>query len=101
MASRAIDYRALQTHLRPARATMLAGAAAVIVVIHHALADPGLLLADARAHCRDDAAGLAPGDDPGLPLDAAGHCFARLCRRAISVQIGATHSRRLDLQDHV
>src|SRR5262249_269878 len=101
VAARAIDHRAFQAHLCPARAAVLAGAAAVVVVVHHALAEPGLLLADARAHRRDDAAGLVPGDHPGLPLDAARHCPTRLSRRAINVQIAAAHPRRLDLQDHV
>ena len=101
MAARAVDHRALQAHLRPARTAVLAGAAAVVVVVHHALADPGLLLADARAHRRDDAAGLVPGDHAGLPLDAARHCPVRLSGRAISVQIAAAHPGSLDLQDHV
>jgi len=80
---------------------VLAVAAAVIVVVHHALADPGLLLGDARAHRRDDAAGLVAGDHPGLPLDAPGHGPGRLGRRAIVVQVAAAHARRLDLEDHV
>src|SRR5215831_11866320 len=71
------------------------------MVVHHALADPRLLLADASAHRRDDAAGLVPGDHPGLPLDTTRNCLTLLSRRAIGVQIGATHPRRLDLQDYV
>src|SRR5262249_15871220 len=103
MAARAIDHCALQAHLRPARAAMLAGAAAVIVVIHRALADPALLLPapPAPAARRADAAGPALVEARGLPFDPARHCFAPLSRGAISVQIGATHPRRLDLQDHV
>ena len=40
------------------------------MVVHRALADPGLLLAYARANRRDDAAGLVAGDYPGPSLDA-------------------------------
>jgi hypothetical protein len=80
---------------------VLAVAAAVIVVVHHALADPGLLLGDTGAHRRDDAAGLVAGDHTGLPLDAAGHGPGRLRRGAIVVQVAAAHARRLDLEDHV
>lgn len=101
VAARAIDHRAFQANLCPARAAVLTGATAVVVVVHHALADPGLLLADARTHRRDAAAGLVSGDHPGLPLNAARRCAARLSRRAINVQIAAAHPRRLDFQDHV
>jgi hypothetical protein len=80
---------------------VLAIAAAVVVVIHHALADAGLLLGDAGAHRRDDPARLVAGDHSGLPLDASGHRLGRLGRRAIVVQVAAAHARGLDLENHV
>ncbi len=97
----AIDDRAVQAHLRPACAAVLAGATAVIVMIHHPLADPALVLADARTHRCDDAAGLVSGNHAGLLPDAARRCAVRLSRPAIRVQIGAAHPGRLDLQDHI
>src|SRR5207249_3617650 len=101
VAARAEDHRAREAHLRPPRPAMLAGAAAVVVVVHHALADPGLPLGDPGAHRCDDAAGLVAGDHAGLPLDAAGHGPGRLGRGAIVVQVATAHARRLDLEDHV
>jgi len=66
----AVDHRSLEAHLRPARAAVLAVPAAVVMVVHHAFADPGFLVGDGGAHCRDDAAGLVTGDHAGRPLDA-------------------------------
>src|SRR4030095_903561 len=88
-------------HLCPTRPAMLAGAAAVVVVVHHALADASFLLGDAGAHAGDDAAGLVAGDHAGRPPDAAGHGPARIGRGAIVVQVAAAHARGLDLEDHV
>src|SRR5262245_56669857 len=99
--ARAVNDGALEAHLRPAGATVLAVATAVVVVIHHALADTRFLLGDAGTHRRHDAAWLVPGDHSGLPLDAPGHGAGRLGGRAIVVQVAAAHARGLDLEDHV
>jgi hypothetical protein len=80
---------------------VLAVAAAVVVVVHDALTDPGFLLADAGAHRGDHAAGLVTGDHPGLSLDAPGHGAGRVGGSAVVVQIAAAHPRSLDLEDHV
>jgi hypothetical protein len=99
--ARAIHHRSLEAHLRPAGAAVLAGAAAVVVVVHHALADLGLLVGDAGAHRGDDATGLMASDHTRLPSDAAGHGPGRLGVGAIVVQVAAAHARCLDLEDHV
>src|SRR6185312_14087658 len=101
VAARAVDHRAREAHLRPASPAVLAVAAPVIVVVHHALADARLLLGDPGAYRGHDAAGLVAGDHAGLPLDAAGHGSARIGRSAIVVQVAAAHARGLDLEDHV
>jgi hypothetical protein len=80
---------------------VLAGAAAVVVVVHHALADLGFLVGHAGADRGDDATGLMAGDHPRLPSDAAGHGPGRLGGGAIVVQVAAAHARGLDLEDHV
>jgi hypothetical protein len=59
--ARAVADPGRGAHLRPAASAVLAGAATVIVVIYHALADAGLVLGDAGADSRDDAAGLVAG----------------------------------------
>ena len=46
----AVDHRSLEAHLRPARAAVLAVAAAVVMVVHQALADPSFLVGDGGAH---------------------------------------------------
>src|SRR2546425_12706859 len=76
---------------------MLAAAASLVVVIHHALADAGLTRRHAGADGGDDAAGLMPGDHHA-PLDAPGHLAGRE-GGAVGVQIAAAHARRLDLED--
>src|SRR5262249_13227306 len=83
----AVDHRALEAHLRPARPAVLAVAAAVVVVVHHTLAHPGFLISDAGAHGGDEAARLVAGDYTGLPLDAPGDGPRRLGPRAIVVAI--------------
>jgi hypothetical protein len=55
------------------------------MVVHHALADPGLLVGDGGAHCRDDAAGLVTGDHAGRPLDTTRDDSARIGRGAVVV----------------
>src|SRR5205807_1368285 len=101
MTAGAVDHRSLEAHLRPARAAVLAVAATVVMVIHHALADPGFLASDGDSHCRNDAAGLVTGDHAGRPLDAARDDSARIGRGAVVVQVAAAHARGLDLEDHV
>src|SRR4029453_11565323 len=96
----AVDHRARQAHLRPAGPAMLAVAATVVVVIHHALTDSGLLVADTGTDLGHDAAGLVAGDHAGLALDTAGHGAGRMRRGTIVVQIAATHPRGLDLENH-
>src|SRR5581483_12091276 len=92
---------ALEAHLGPAAAAVLAVAAPVIVVIHHALADPGL----GRRHtCADryhHTARLVPGDDTLGTLDASRHRPARLRGGPVVVQIAAAHAGGLDLQHDV
>src|SRR5262249_16784747 len=97
----AVDHRSLQAHLRPARAAVLAVTAAVVMVVHHALADPGFLVGDSGAHCRDDAAGLVTRDHAGRPLDATRDDATRIGWGAVVVQVAAAHARGLDLEDHV
>ena len=97
----AVDHRSLEAHLRPARAAVLAGAAAVVMVVHHALADPGFPVGDGGAYCHDHAAGLVTGDHAGRPLDATGDDSTRIGRGAVGVQVAAAHARGLDLEDHV
>src|SRR5262249_2509079 len=100
VATRAIDHRPRQAHLRPARPAVLALAAALVVVVHHPLADPRFLLGDGRAERGDHAAGLVTGDHPGLGLDPAGDGPLRR-GGAIVVQVAAAHARGLDLEDDV
>jgi len=71
------------------------------MVVHHALADPGFLVGDGGAHCRDDAAGLVTGNHAGRPLDATRDDSTRIGRGAVVVQVAAAHARGLDLEDHV
>ena len=71
------------------------------MVVHHALVDPGFLVGDGGAHCRDDAAGLVTGDHAGRPLDATRDDSTRIGRGAVVVQVAAAHARGLDLEDHV
>src|SRR4029077_3865891 len=101
MTAGAVDYRSLEAHLRPARTAVLAVAAAIVMVVHHALADPGFLVGDGGAHCRDDAAGLVTGNHAGRPLDATRDDSTRIGRGAVVVQVAAAHARGLDLEDHV
>src|SRR5262249_13972650 len=96
VAAGAEDDGALETHLRPSRPAVLAGAAAVVVMVHDALADARFLLGDARADGGHDAAGLVAGDHAGRPSDTAGHSPARVGRGAIVVQVAAAHARGLD-----
>jgi hypothetical protein len=80
---------------------VLAVAAAVVVVIHHALADAGFPLGDRGADRGDDAARLVAGDHPGFARDAAGDGAGGLRRGAILMEIAAAHTGGLDLEDHV
>ena len=90
-------HRSLQAHLRPTGQAVLAATAALIVVVHHSLADPGFVGCHARTHGHDRAAGLVPGNDWfGAALEARLR-VARLVSRSIDVQIAAAHARRLDL----
>src|SRR5262249_16661428 len=101
MTAGAVDHRSLEAHLRPAGAAVLAVAAAVVMVVHHALADPRFPVGDGAAHRRDHAAGLVTGDHAGGPLDAARDAATRIGRGAVVVQVAAAHARGLDLKDHV
>src|SRR5262249_21908674 len=73
----------------------------VVMVVHHALADPGFPVGDGGAHCRDHAAGLVTGDHAGRALDATRDDSTRIGRGAVGVQVAAAHARGLDLEDHV
>src|SRR5215510_10565433 len=101
MAAGAEDDGALQTHLRPSRPAVLAGAAAVVVMVHDALADARFFLGDAGADGSHDAAGLVAGDHAGRPSNATGHGPTRVGRGAIVVQVAPAHARGLDLEDHI
>src|SRR5687768_3568487 len=101
MPTRTVDHGSREAHLCPARPAMLAVAAAVVVMVHHALADPGLLVGDTGAHRGDDATGLVASNHAGLSLDAARHRPGRMGGGAIVVQVAAAHARCLDLEDHV
>src|SRR5262249_17931351 len=97
----AVDHRSLEAHLRPARAAVLAGAAAVVMVVHHALADAGVGVGDGGAHRPDHAAGLGTGDHARRALDATRDDATRIGRGAVIVQVAAAHARGLDREDHV
>src|SRR5262249_30241856 len=96
------EYRgAVEAHLRPAGAAVLAGAAAGVVMVHHALPDARLLLGNARAERDHHAAGLVPGDHGLRAARKARGGVARLEARAIHVQVRATHARGLDLEHDI
>jgi hypothetical protein len=92
---------AFEAHLRPARAAMLAAAAAGVVVIHHALPDARLVRRDAGAERDHDTARLVPGDHRVGAAFESRRGVAWLEARAIDVQVAAAHSRSLDLEHHV
>ena len=80
---------------------MAADAAALVVVVHHPLAEPGLALVYLGAEGGDDAGGLVAGDHwlvaaLDAAADDAGHEGL-----PVALEIGAAHARGLDLQDDV
>src|SRR5947209_13188440 len=86
-------YRdALAAKLRPAAAAVLAAPAALVVVIHHALADQSGV--DAGADGMDDAAPLVAGDHRPA---AAAQAQARggIAGGTVRVEVAAAHPRRL------
>src|SRR5947209_17739583 len=97
MAGRAIDFcDPLDAELLPSRRAMRTDAAAAIMVLHHALADPGLLLRHACADLDHDSARLMAADDGVI-----GHLEAERRRpadRAVVLQIAAAHAGGFDLQ---
>src|SRR5580765_2836282 len=98
VARRAEHRDPLATELGPAHAAVLALPAALVVMVHHALADHTLDLAYPRPHRGDDAARLAAGN----------HRLARateperrrlIAGGAIELEVTAAHARGLDGQD--
>jgi hypothetical protein len=97
----AIDlHRHLLAELLPAGAAMAALGAALIVMHHHAVADPGFRGTDARPCRHDDAAGLVPGNDGIGARRYAGACPGQVLRAAVLVQVGPAHAGGLHFKHH-
>ena len=94
IAGEAIDDAAVQAHLAVALPAMMAFAAAVIMMHHHAVADPRLGVRDVRAPLDDNAARLVPADWQPLRVNI------RLWR-AIRAEIAAAQARTLDADNHI
>src|SRR5450631_858341 len=92
--------RHLLAELLPSGAAMVALGAALIMVHHHALADPRLLGIDRGADRDHDAAGFVPSDDGTVPHRNAGRLGLAL-RAAVLMQVAAAHAGRLHLDNHV
>src|SRR5215510_13297598 len=80
---------------------MLAEPAALVVMLHDALADGRLRLRHARAALRHHAAGLVPADhrSAGAAEPQRGGGAAALAGRAIRMQIAPAHAGGLHLED--
>jgi hypothetical protein len=98
VARRAEHRDALATELGPAHAAVLALPAALVVMVHHALTDHTLDLADPRPHRGDDAARLVAGNDR-LARTAESECRRLIAGGAVELEVTATHARGLDGQD--
>ena len=79
---------------------MVALRAALIVMHHHALADPRLLGIDGRTDRDDDPAGLVAGDDRALAHRNAAR-LGLAFRAAILMQVAAAHTGRLHFDDDI
>src|SRR5690242_18557824 len=91
----AVDGDACAAELRPADAAMLAPPAALVVMVHHTLADEGRI--DPSADRGDHATRLVPGDDG--PAAAKPERGGGIAGCAVRVQIAAAHPGRLHLED--
>ena len=99
VAGDAIDLlHPLDAKLHPAGCAMRADAAAAVMMLHDAHADPRLLVAHPRPHRRDDAARLVPGDDRPGAAEPQRRRRAAL-GPAVEFEIAAAHARGLDLDD--
>src|SRR5579883_3539036 len=99
VAGDAVDFlHAFHAELHPAGGAVLADAAAAIVMLHDALADPRLALADAGTDRHDHPAGLVPGDDRPAAAEAERRGAAPLAG-AVEFEVAAAHAGGLDL-DH-
>src|SRR5262249_41178063 len=88
----AVHRDALAAELRPAAAAVLAAPAALVVVIHHALADQSWV--DAGADGMDDAARLVAGDHrSAAPAEAQAR--GGIAGGPVRVEVAAAHPRRL------
>src|SRR3982074_2416943 len=97
----AIDLdRDLLAELLPAGAAVVALGAALIMMHHHALADPRFLRIDGRADRDHDAAGSVPGDHGTVPDRNAARLRPAL-GAAVLMQVAAAHAGRLHLDHHV
>src|SRR2546421_5138471 len=92
--------RDLLAELLPAGAAMVALRATLIVMHHHALADPRLLGIDGRADRDDDPARLVAGDDGALVHGNAAR-LGLAFRATILMQVAAAHAGRLHFDDDV
>src|SRR6185295_7098562 len=98
VARHAVDHDALTAELSPADLAVLAVAAALVVVDHHALARRRVGLADTGATRGDDTARLVTGDDGSTRAAQAQRC-GRVADGAIGMQIAPAHSRGLHGDD--
>src|SRR5437879_12385149 len=88
----AVHRDALAAELSPAAAAVLAAPAALVVVIHHALADQSGV--DAGADGMDDAARLVAGDHrPAATAQAQAR--GGIAGGPVRVEVAAAHPRRL------
>src|SRR5439155_262153 len=95
MARHAVYGDAGAAELGPADAAMLAAAAALVVMVHHALTDQRGI--DAGADGSDDAAWFVTRDDGAAGAEP--ERGSGVARGAIGMQIAAAHTRRLHLQN--
>ena len=95
------NHGTIETHLRPTRLAVPTGAAPVVMMIHHAVADLGFSLADGGTDRGDNAARFVPTDH--MSVDAA-HTRSRhagFVFPPVRAKIRAAHTGCLNLQDDV
>ncbi len=92
--------RHLLAELLPAGTAVDALGAALVVMHHHARADPRLAFGHAGADRGDDPAGLMAGDGR-IGIDGEPDAAAAVARPAVLMQVGAAHARCLHLDHHL
>src|SRR5438128_2171264 len=100
MCSDAIDRDPGAAELRPADAAMRAGAAAGVVMIHHAARGRRFALGDAGTARYHHAAGLVPSDERFTGAAQTERSLRHTRRRAVELEIRAAHARGLHLEHH-